>query len=210
MTDNNTLFSNIATDLQSQGYSVQKKALPNDIGVALKTQFDEQCNEFTEAGLGRGSDFRKQENIRRDEVLWIQGDNPAEQAWLNWCEHLREHLNRELYLGLFSFESHFAHYSEGDFYKRHLDAFRPVNSGSSIPDGKPRRKLSLTTYFNDNWQVDDGGELVIYPTATSEIELEKVAPENGTLCIFLSEEFPHEVLPATRDRYSIAGWFRTA
>jgi SM-20-related protein len=26
--------------------------------------------------------------------------------------------------------------------------------------------------------------------------------------IFLSERIPHEVLPATRDRYSIAGWFR--
>lgn len=26
--------------------------------------------------------------------------------------------------------------------------------------------------------------------------------------LFLSEEFPHEVLPASRERYSIAGWFR--
>lgn len=30
----------------------------------------------------------------------------------------------------------------------------------------------------------------------------------GTLVVFLSEEFEHEVLPAKRDRYSIAGWFR--
>jgi len=28
------------------------------------------------------------------------------------------------------------------------------------------------------------------------------------LVIFLSEEFPHEVLPANTHRYSIAGWFR--
>jgi SM-20-related protein len=28
------------------------------------------------------------------------------------------------------------------------------------------------------------------------------------LVVFLSEEFPHEVLPTATDRYSIAGWFR--
>ena len=38
--------------------------------------------------------------------------------------------------------------------------------------------------------------------------LERVCPAAGTMVIFLSEEFPHEVLPATQDRYSIAGWFR--
>jgi len=35
-----------------------------------------------------------------------------------------------------------------------------------------------------------------------------VLPQLGTLVVFLSEEFPHEVLAAQRDRYSIAGWFR--
>jgi SM-20-related protein len=33
-------------------------------------------------------------------------------------------------------------------------------------------------------------------------------PQGGTLAVFLSEEFPHEVLAANRTRYSIAGWFR--
>jgi SM-20-related protein len=36
----------------------------------------------------------------------------------------------------------------------------------------------------------------------------KVTPLMGTLVLFLSEDFPHEVLPATRDRYAIAGWYR--
>jgi SM-20-related protein len=35
-----------------------------------------------------------------------------------------------------------------------------------------------------------------------------VPPKNGTLVLFLSEEFPHEVLVAKKTRYSIAGWFR--
>jgi SM-20-related protein len=38
--------------------------------------------------------------------------------------------------------------------------------------------------------------------------IEKVVPQMGTLVVFLSERFPHEVLPAHADRYSIAGWFR--
>jgi len=35
-----------------------------------------------------------------------------------------------------------------------------------------------------------------------------VSPKGGRLVLFLSEEFPHEVLPANQERYSIAGWFR--
>ena len=38
--------------------------------------------------------------------------------------------------------------------------------------------------------------------------LQKILPEYVRLVIFLSDKFPHEVLPANKDRYSIAGWFR--
>jgi SM-20-related protein len=48
---------------------------------------------------------------------------------------------------------------------------------------------------------------VIYPEEHTE-DTVVVTPLMGTIAIFLSEEFPHEVLPATRDRFSIAGWFR--
>ncbi|WP_335340025.1 2OG-Fe(II) oxygenase [Sedimenticola selenatireducens] len=36
----------------------------------------------------------------------------------------------------------------------------------------------------------------------------KQLAQAGELAVFLSEEFPHEVLAADRDRYSVAGWFR--
>ncbi|GAA75971.1 SM-20-related protein [Pseudoalteromonas sp. BSi20480] len=35
-----------------------------------------------------------------------------------------------------------------------------------------------------------------------------ISPEAGTLVLFESERFVHEVLPAVDNRYSIAGWFR--
>ena len=62
-------------------------------------------------------------------------------------------------------------------------------------------------YLNDDWQASDGGELVVYDEHSQEV-LHRVLPSAGTLVCFLSEEFPHEVLPAHRDRMSIAGWFR--
>ena len=33
-------------------------------------------------------------------------------------------------------------------------------------------------------------------------------PLTTSLAVFLSEVFPHEVLPTTEERYSLAGWFR--
>ncbi len=35
-----------------------------------------------------------------------------------------------------------------------------------------------------------------------------IAPKSGRLFVFLSEKFPHKVLPTNTERYSIAGWFR--
>jgi SM-20-related protein len=35
-----------------------------------------------------------------------------------------------------------------------------------------------------------------------------IVPHGGTLVVFLSERFEHEVLPTARARVSLAGWFR--
>lgn len=155
---------------------------------------DEQVQK---AGIGRGEDYLKNHFIRRNKICWINGESSAGQAWLSWTDGLKTFLNRRLFLGLFSFESHFAHYRPGDFYRRHYDAFR----------GEANRVLSVVAYFNSNWTSSDGGELVLYKNEEDREGI-KVIPLLGTLVIFLSEEFPHEVLPANRDRYAIAGWFR--
>jgi SM-20-related protein len=116
---------------------------------------------------------------------------------LQWVEQLRVYLNRRLFLGLFSYEGHFAHYEPGAFYKRHVDAFR----------GESNRVLTTVFYLNWGWQAEDGGELLLYEENQTEA-FARVIPRMGKLAVFLSEEFPHEVLPAKRDRYSIAGWYR--
>ena len=65
----------------------------------------------------------------------------------------------------------------------------------------------MVVYLNPGWQPTDGGELVIYQDDADQKGI-RVTPAFATAVVFLSEEFPHEVLPAQRDRYSIAGWFR--
>ncbi|WP_221800052.1 2OG-Fe(II) oxygenase [Oceanobacter mangrovi] len=154
--------------------------------------------EMQLAGTGRQQDFQLNRDIRRDRIHWLSADNSAEQAWLGHMEALRVHLNRSLLLGLFSYEGHFAHYPPGAFYKKHLDAFR----------GQSNRVLTTVFYLNPDWQPENGGELLIYQDNDHDDLRSKVLPEMGTLVTFLSEDFPHEVLAAERDRYSIAGWFR--
>ena len=197
-TVDDSLFARIADDLLNQGYSICPAALPDEIALPLYQHQQELDDEkYTRAGIGRGDDFHKNKFVRTDEICWIHGESQAGKNWLNWTNELKKYLNRRFFLGLFSFESHFAHYRPGNYYKRHYDAFK----------GEANRILSLVAYLNPGWCNEDGGELVLYQNE-SDMEGIKVIPLMGTLAIFLSEEFPHEVLPANRDRYSIAGWFR--
>ena len=54
----------------------------------------------------------------------------------------------------------------------------------------------------------DGGELRLYLGTGSRGRSFDVLPRGGMLVVFLSDRFPHEVLPARRERLSLAGWFR--
>jgi SM-20-related protein len=193
-----SLFQKIADDLCQNGYSINPNALPPQLAESLLQQLQDMGHEqFDAAGIGRQHKHMLNNFVRTDEICWIQGTSPAGSAWLEWTSELRKFLNSQLFLGLFSFESHFAHYGVGDFYKRHYDAFK----------GESNRVLSLVIYLNHDWTADDKGELVLYKDDSDDDGI-KVVPAFGTLVAFLSEEFPHEVLPASRDRYSIAGWYR--
>ena len=192
------LFEAIANDIATRGYSINPGALAPGLLSQLSAHLHEiPSSKFKRAGVGRAGNHTLNNLVRSDEMCWITGDSAAGKAWLCWAETLQRYLNRHLLLGLFSFESHFAHYGPGDFYTTHQDAFK----------GEANRILSIVVYLNDNWSRDDGGELVIF-TDKGKQNTVKVIPDYGTVVAFLSEDFPHEVLPANRNRYSIAGWFR--
>jgi SM-20-related protein len=191
------VFERIAEDIRVKGYSINPGALPaglTDALIAHLTQMEDE--QFDLAGIGRELRHMHNRFVRNDEICWITGDSTAGRDWLAWTAELQAFLNRRLLLGLFSFESHFARYAPGAYYKRHLDAFR----------GETNRVLSIVAYLNTDWTAADSGELVLYSDTTDRDGL-RVSPIAGTVVIFLSEDFPHEVLPARRDRYSIAGWY---
>ncbi|TCK16553.1 2OG-Fe(II) oxygenase [Marinobacterium mangrovicola] len=192
-----SVFDRIADALVEHGYILLNDGPDAGITRALFDRTQELSHAFRRAGVGREQDQHLNSQIRQDEIHWLSVNDATEAAYLEWMETLREAINRRLFMGLFDYECHFAHYAPGAFYKRHLDAFR----------GQTNRVLTTVYYLNDDWKQEDGGELLIYPESGDE-PIERVAPQAGTLVIFLSDRFPHEVLPAKADRYSIAGWFR--
>lgn len=194
-----TWMDDAADALASKGWWAGDEALPKELVLALRADMQAQIAEdaLARAGVGREGDFHLDSSVRRDRILWLDRQRPAPVQFLALAEQIRQALNRRLFLGLFEFEAHFAHYPPGAFYKRHVDSFR----------GAANRVLSTVTYLNTDWQPGDGGELVLYAEDSDDI-VARIAPRAGCMVIFLSEEMPHEVLPARRDRYSIAGWFR--
>lgn len=197
------LLDTVADALIEKGYVVIDDVVPEKLLSDLLINFDQlQVEEFKLAGIGRQTDFQLQKTIRADKIHWITANTEVTTEFLQWMDALRVGVNRRLFLGLFDYESHFAYYPVGAFYKKHLDAFR-IKSAQQ----KSNRVLSTVLYLNKNWLAENGGELLIYAEDDSQI-IETVLPVFGRLVIFLSEKFPHEVLPANRERKSIAGWFR--
>jgi SM-20-related protein len=154
-------------------------------------------NDFMLAGTGRDQQHRINKFVRSDQICWVNKDVPATRDYLDWIEQLRLRLNSELFLGLFDYECHYAVYPRGAFYKKHVDAFK----------GRASRVLTTILYLNPNWQPGNGGELHVYGEE-EDMPFLKVEPTWGTMVMFLSEHFPHEVLPARVQRYSLTGWFR--
>tara|TARA_B110001469_G_scaffold64338_1_gene61585 strand:- start:15 stop:617 length:603 start_codon:yes stop_codon:yes gene_type:complete len=189
-------YEYIATALTDKGYCILPQILPETLTSALTERVTNLATEqFSTAGIGRNNTLHFNESIRNDETYWLTDDNNIDKQYLDWMKQLRIEINQRLYMGLFKFEAHYAHYRQGAFYKRHLDAFK----------GKSNRVLSILLYLNKDWQTGDAGELLLYDDNNTLIET--VLPTYGKVIIFLSDRFPHEVLKANRNRYSIAGWF---
>lgn len=149
---------------------------------------------LTPAATGRATGRALRTDIRGDATLWLDDPRtgPAAATYLAELDALRIALNRRLFLGLDEVEAHYALYPPGAFYTKHRDRFRDDDA----------RVVSFVTYLNPGWREGDGGLL--------RLSLEggdaDIVPDTGSVC-FLSE-LEHEVLPATRERASIAAWMR--
>jgi len=190
-------------DIHQSGWSVMPGFLEEDVAADLSRESLAAWHEgeFRRAGVGRGEALVIREDVRTDHVMWLREEEITicQQAYLDRLEDVRVELNRNLYLGLMSFEGHFAVYPEGGFYKPHLDRHRETMD----------RLVSVILYLNPGWQLGDGGELKIWTSpGERDGEFITVEPRMGTLVCFLAGDFWHEVLPAQKNRASITGWFR--
>lgn len=194
-------FSVAVTALYEQGWYVDEEFWPSAVSADLEAlvigaTVDDHQHHWASAALGKARVLDP--HYRNDRIRWLQPQRQTERDYLALMELYRRLLNRRLYLGLQDYECHYACYEPGGFYKRHLDGFRDARS----------RLVTTVNFLNSGWDTEDGGELVIYDPASPERELIRVLPRAGTFVSFLSEEFPHEVLPGRRSRASLTGWFR--
>lgn len=190
----------IAEHLAHTGYIVLDQPLPADLSAQLLARCqDEAPGRFHAAQIGRGAAKQQLESVRGDAISWLDETNSTDQAYLAWMERLRLGLNATLYLGLFDFECHYAIYGAGAGYAKHSD----------VLNGKKNRILTTVFYLNEDWQTSDGGELLLF-APSGEPLIATLKPTFGTMIIFLSDSFPHEVRLAKRTRRSIAGWFRAS
>lgn len=191
----------VVAGLREHGVAIVPDYVPAPVWkrLAADARHRQRAGGFRSAGVGRGAGWRLRPEIRCDAVRWIEpaSARAGERAWLERMEALRRTLNRDLYLGLLGFESHFALYPPGAFYRTHLDAFRDAS----------HRVVSVLLYLNEDWRVEHGGALRLHLEKADAPARRDVLPEGGTLVGFLAAELPHEVLPATRERWSVAGWF---
>lgn len=194
--DLQTQLEKITDGLATRGYAIVNEFLSGHevTGILQTDEFKNHKLQFKKAGIGKLQDKQINEGIRGDYIQWI---NPttAPDILIIYLERLHKlipYLNQNLFLSLKDVEVHMTVYPAGTFYKRHLDQFKSDD----------HRKLSIICYLNTDWQEGQGGQLRMY---LPDGQLD-VFPLSGRLVCFRSDQVEHEVLVATRDRFSLTGW----
>lgn len=190
----------VTTQLSKQGYAIVPAFFSPALmrGLRRELLWRDRRGEFAYAAIGQGVERQQRPDIRGDRTCWLTGDSLAQRRLGMEMEQLRQAVNLSLGLGLFELESHFAIYEPGAGYQRHLDTF----------SRDAARQLSVVLFLNDDWRVEDGGCLRLWPAPDAAEPLPDVLPHIGTLVCFLSADIPHQVCVTQRTRYSIAGWFK--
>ena len=196
------LSERIANSLATTGWYVGQSIFTAELSVRLaqRARFLADTHALHSARVGHNAGLHANAQWRSDDTRWLSNapDDASERDAMACVDALRLHLNQTLFIGAQAAELHFARYAPGAFYRTHRDRFRDDDA----------RLVSLVFYLNDDWPNDAGGELVLYDESGAVIA--RVQPRAGTMVCFLSDRFPHEVLPANQARYSLTGWLRRA
>jgi SM-20-related protein len=204
MMPDSALFAYVAAELAGDGYVVVEEFLDEPTISALAAECADlhARGALGPAATGRAGGRHMDAAVRGDRTRWFDQAalSAAQERYWSRMDRLRQALNRSLVLGLEEIEAHFALFRPGAAYARHRDRFRDDDA----------RVLSTVLYLNEGWHKADGGALRLYFEPDAPTPQRDIVPVAGTMVVFLSADFEHEVLPASRDRLSIAGWMRRA
>ncbi len=196
-------FQRMLESLSEKRYFVSDTLISNELALALQDEAMSRFEkgDFHEAKVGRNITERLDQRIRGDITSWLDNDSSnqslAQQEYWKFLDQLKDLLNPTFYLGIRSFEGHFACYDEGAFYKKHVDQHR----------GRGLRRLSIILYLSDMLE-GQGGELVLYDYNDHDKILDTIRPKLGRIALFISDDMAHEVLPSFAPRISLTGWLR--
>lgn len=193
----NTLLEN---EIYDRGYHIIDNflALEHCRMLRTKAEFMHRQGQFKSAKIGHQLQANHNADIRRDSIYWLddQLEDAAIHAYFTKIQTIADTLNQTLFLGLVDFETHFAIYQPGSFYKKHVDQFASTQE----------RRISCVYYLNENWQESYAGQLKLFDKHDQLIV--SVLPQANRFICFNSN-IPHEVCETKQTRYSIAGWMKT-
>lgn len=193
------MLDQILQEIEKEGYSYLPNLLNSEELREINAFFESQKSEFRPAKVGTQIQRQRMESIRGDFTFWLDPLNPISpfEGIYQLLKELRDKLNARFYLGLQEFECHLAFYPPGTFYKKHLDRFERNSS----------RRLSFVFYLNESWTEADAGQLIMYDQSGKVVK--EIYPMPGSFICFLSDEYPHEVKSAHRERRTLTGWMHT-
>ncbi len=188
-------------DFAENDFLIIDNFLPAEIAERLlnELKYWRKQNKFKKGGIGKSAAHTVAEEVRRDEIKWIDKNSclPNTSEYLNYLERLSNTLNRNFFLSLKDSESMYAIYDKGAFYKKHKDRFKT----------QPHRVVSVVLYLNAKWKPEHGGELVIHKEGKQKTDSIFIEPIYNRLALFKSE-LVHEVVSCQKRRYSITTWLK--
>lgn len=195
----NINFKGINISLEENKWFHQEHFLSDDLCEKLSkiSKKKEKGNLFSHGKIGRGIKTKKNSSIRNGSIGWINFDEEnSSLKSLNFIlAELMNSISLYFRIPLRRFESQFALYNQGGFYKPHLDQHKMAR----------HRQLTCCIYLND---CKKGGEFVLFKSG-SKSQIEKVIkPRKGSIALFFSADIYHEVKLVNDPRLSITTWFR--
>jgi SM-20-related protein len=194
----NPAFDTLIQSFIENKIGITENFLPSELTASLIKNLLLRVtqHEMKQAGTGNEAVILQDKLFRSDSIYWLdrKHNDLTENAFFDVMDTFITYLNETCYTGITSYEFHYTLYEVGSFYKKHLDQFKNNDS----------RKYSMILYLNEDWKLEDGGELCIHQANKTY----NISPQCGKSVFFQSNELEHEVLVTHKARISVTGWLK--